>query len=678
MQKSFEGLLRCILYQIIRQSEGLTNLLLNFEIELLKKDSHRDTSIIGRPSRGKPWERYLLLFQARICERWTKTSLENALFFILQQTSEDMRLLLFLDALDEFEGEPKSIAMFLVTCVQKAKMSSTQLKICFASRPWNAFNDYFIDVPYFRMEDHTRTDIERYVEAMFRDHTFASGNLASSNPRRRKAIQNLQVAIQSRAQGVFLWVRLVLDMLLDRMADGESIEELKQSLAMFPDQLEDLYVALIDRVAPKYRREAYVMLEIVLRSEVVLDPLSLWNIMQCTIRQPQVFHLHTSAEQSDETPEMDTILRRIRSRCGGLIEEIRSTPEHDFFGINSNPPLCRVQLMHQTVREFLLLPETRRHFLHSDDSLYTLNGHWFLSRSFFSMAPRARLEPIQRLPYGSEQWLRRNSESCLFHAKQAEISTGHSLLTLMNEFKPGMLAAWYNTLEEIRSEADMYPANRVILLQSYPRLLFAIVAKLRITLQEILDSIRFEPRILGYFIFPMLTAKQYSTTSTELPRLDTTVLKILLAAGADTTVRVNDLTAFASLLISMTHAHNGIEPAGLEALRLILLYNPRQHLDADIIDTTDRSNLGIRLSEKPLHMASERSVYSVIELLLRSGAEVNALSSCGRTPLDMVKKEADISDECEQLLRAYGGKLSKELARKTLSTRMKLLLKRIS
>lgn len=256
MQKSFEGLLRSVLYQILQQSKVSTYLLLQFKAQLPTQGDHE----------------------------WTITRLETALYHILRQRQEDLELILYLDALDEFDGDPERVASFLLTCVREAHGSRTRLKICFASRPWNVFNDKFTNTPQFRVEDHTAEDMQFYIRARLRDHTASSQMLLSATDQFRDGINDLQKQIFQQANGVFLWVQFVLDTLLKELTEGASLGELREVLETFPAELEQLYVALINRIPAQYRREGYIMLEIVLRADWPLSLQELWDAEQCVFQ----------------------------------------------------------------------------------------------------------------------------------------------------------------------------------------------------------------------------------------------------------------------------------------------------------------------------------------------------------------------------------------------------------
>ena len=68
--------------------------------------------------------------------------------------------------------------------------------------------------------------------------------------------------IASRAQGVFLWGRLVLNELLDEFTAGDTLHMLTEKLEMLPTELEAYYLRILHHIPAHYRFEVRVMFEV--------------------------------------------------------------------------------------------------------------------------------------------------------------------------------------------------------------------------------------------------------------------------------------------------------------------------------------------------------------------------------------------------------------------------------
>src|SRR5271156_231640 len=133
LQKSFEGLLRAILLQIVEEEPELAKFMLPFYLR--RHITERST--------------------------WTINDLEQALLTLLEQKGTALDIFLFLDALDEYDGTPEVIADFMDSIVSLCTDSDSpsRVKICFSSRPWDAFVAKFDECPGFLMHHKTKTDI---------------------------------------------------------------------------------------------------------------------------------------------------------------------------------------------------------------------------------------------------------------------------------------------------------------------------------------------------------------------------------------------------------------------------------------------------------------------------------------------------------------------------------------
>jgi hypothetical protein len=67
-----------------------------------------------------------------------------------------------------------------------------------------------------------------------------------------------------RAQGVILWVKLVVTDIIEGLIEGESPYRLHQNLSAIPGDgdLQELYSGILLRLRPKYLSEAFIMLQI--------------------------------------------------------------------------------------------------------------------------------------------------------------------------------------------------------------------------------------------------------------------------------------------------------------------------------------------------------------------------------------------------------------------------------
>lgn len=166
---------------------------------------------------------------------WTEARLTTCFRLVLEQKHQRLNLCLFIDALDEYGGTPEGIAQFLGDISGYPHPSLTTIKICFSSRPWDAFEKRFANCPTITVHEETREDIRQYCLGRMGPHLQALG------PLRELVDEIVRLSI-----GVFLWVRLVVEDLQEILNDASkngtvpTAGELQQRLESFPQQL-DLY-----------------------------------------------------------------------------------------------------------------------------------------------------------------------------------------------------------------------------------------------------------------------------------------------------------------------------------------------------------------------------------------------------------------------------------------------------
>jgi hypothetical protein len=154
MQKSFEGLLRSTIYQLVTEEPKL--------VEVLRPIIQR------RPRRSRVIQ-------------WTLIELQEALSVILEQDICPINVTFFLDALDEYNGPPSAVIEIvqLILKAQRSPTTKTNLRLLFSSRPWNAFLDAFKDVPSFNIHEYTREDVDQFVRGKFKESTRRAGSFSS-------------------------------------------------------------------------------------------------------------------------------------------------------------------------------------------------------------------------------------------------------------------------------------------------------------------------------------------------------------------------------------------------------------------------------------------------------------------------------------------------------------------
>ncbi|KAK7723813.1 hypothetical protein SLS64_000144 [Diaporthe eres] len=151
------------------------------------------------------------------------------------------------NGLDEFKGHHQDLITYF-----KGLIAAHPVKICFASRPWVVFEGAFREQPSLMLEHLTHDDRMTYVRSHFK---------GDSNFERIQTLDpvfsySLFDKIVNNSEGVFLWVRLVVESLLDGMREGDRVSDLQKRLDAIPKDLEDLFQWMLDDLSPNYMDHA--------------------------------------------------------------------------------------------------------------------------------------------------------------------------------------------------------------------------------------------------------------------------------------------------------------------------------------------------------------------------------------------------------------------------------------
>ncbi|KAI0440511.1 hypothetical protein F4803DRAFT_465700 [Xylaria telfairii] len=310
IQKSLEGLLRSLLYHILRQAPGLISTVLPERWREIAHDQPNSFKI------EKPW---------------TLAELRDGMSKITNEATKTLKVKIcfFIDGLDEFGGDHAGICRIL-----KDLCKSSKIKILFSSRPWNVFEENFgSQEEKLYIHNLTKQDIRNYVESQLHGHPRWDIMVSEA-----ESAVLLVTEVTERAHGVFLWVYLAARLLQEGMTNYDTIEELRQRLDAIPDNLESFFQHIMDSVDSFYREKmANCLLMAVVADEPLPFPVYVFHEQEYN---NITYATRESVEAWDETrweALRKQFYRRLNSRCKGLLE------------INGT----HVEFLHRTVSDFL-------------------------------------------------------------------------------------------------------------------------------------------------------------------------------------------------------------------------------------------------------------------------------------------------------------------------------------
>jgi hypothetical protein len=229
LQKSHKGMLRALLYTILDRYPGLIPIALTNEYQQWGSRGF----YFGEP---------------------TYVKLKKAFERLKMEAASLLKICFFVDGIDELEGDVRDILKFLHS------LASFDIKVVVSARPVNPCLNVLQDCPSLRLQVLTSHDMDLFIYGELSSHPLMV-RLERSYP---LETQGLVAQLREKAQGVFLWVKLVIRILVDCLEAGDNLEDLTKRVDCLPSDLEKLYRRMIERMQPEHQVDASCMFQICL------------------------------------------------------------------------------------------------------------------------------------------------------------------------------------------------------------------------------------------------------------------------------------------------------------------------------------------------------------------------------------------------------------------------------
>ncbi|KAF5672276.1 P-loop containing protein [Fusarium heterosporum] len=285
MQMSNLGLLQTLLYECLCQRPRL--------VPKVFKARWERCELFGDDPRPWDWEELLEAFLT---------------FCNLQSLSGNM--FLFFDGMDEYGGRHQD----LVSLIQQLERLP-KIKICASSRPWLVFEDAFKVGASLMLQDLTFSDILRFVN----DKLASNDRFAQLRNREAQFASTLEIDIANKSHGVFLWVHLVVESLLDGLRNSDRVSDLKKRLETIPPDLDGFYNSILNGSDNFYFEHAAQLIRILRKAEGSI------NLMDFAFADEEDPGMALDAavhalSHEERVYRCEAIRRRINSRTKGLLD----------------------------------------------------------------------------------------------------------------------------------------------------------------------------------------------------------------------------------------------------------------------------------------------------------------------------------------------------------------------
>ncbi|KAG6980589.1 Ankyrin repeat domain-containing protein 50 [Fusarium oxysporum f. sp. conglutinans] len=587
LQKTSLGLFRSLLYQLLRHvPETLTDLVATFQ---------QRCETVGKP--GEQW-----LWHPRELKRFLEPSLRKVL--------EARTVWLFIDALDEC-GKKNAVRLVreFKLLLQELPSAGSQFHICFTCRHYPILGQ----ACQFELclEEENRQDISTYVRAQ----------LSVSRELTASTIPDLVI---KRAQGIFIWARLVVERILDLDNEGIGLKKIKNEIYSIPPELDDLYHDLIRNID-----ERPASLKLIQWICFAVRPLSLDELRWAMIIDADCpcKSLQECKNTEDYISDSERMKRRVQTLSRGLAE------------VTSGAKV--VQFIHQSVKEFFTekglsaLNET------TNPDIVVGIAHHRLSRTCIRYLAMEEIgQSASYKPYHLEfefPFLHYATTSWVAHTKQSDARSvpQEDLLEYFAGPSNTLMERWiwiYRILEKYSTDCPPEETSLVHVLSRY-----GVVGALRTILEKAdkvginIDGKDSDGRT------PLLLAAAHRHKA---------VVRLLLDRGAHAEV-ADKIEGRTPLWWAVERGHEAVVrllldwDASIEAAdkdgRTPLSYaveNGDEAIVRLLLDRGAHAEVADKIEGRtPLWWAVERGHEAVARLLLDRGAPIDAADKWGQTPL---------------------------------------------
>ncbi|KAI9150214.1 small s protein [Paramyrothecium foliicola] len=278
------------------------------------------------------------------------------------------KICLFVDGLDEFDGDHHMIIDFFKRLAQRD--GGRSIKMCLSSRPWSVFEAAFdTAVPNLKLQDLTRGDMLRYATDRLNGNPHFQHQLSFQNPRAAEFVDR----VVEKADGVFLWVRLALNRILDAISPtavvkGFQISQVDDMLKTLPSDIEALFDKLLFQDQNYLEIGQAASIFQLLRARGVVADL----LKDESSHSPTIWEMAFALDLSDDDLVLKDKVKQpadalVKGRCqqvsdmvaqrfAGLLDIFPPTARHDSFISKQlhNLPHYRITYIHRTVRDWLM------------------------------------------------------------------------------------------------------------------------------------------------------------------------------------------------------------------------------------------------------------------------------------------------------------------------------------
>ncbi|QYT03178.1 hypothetical protein H0G86_010147 [Trichoderma simmonsii] len=313
LQKSLEGLKRTVISQALEQ--------------------YPDLAPVLTPRR---WGFCQILESISGLPTWETWEIEESFELLLSMCGETIRLALFIDGLDEFDTPIADVIEFIRHITTRCHSG---LKVCTSSRPRPEFEDEFNEGPMLQMHLLTEDDMKVFVMKSFKNNK----SFIEQEQLNYAAANQLLTDIVQRANGVFLWISVVVQHSLALLSGGQSIAQVRASLEAVPTNISSMYDAMWVDIRPENLSDVSYMVQVLRAADGPLPWFQIWLINELKFSD---INFNSLPNDTNWRAAVFKSLRRKLAAWTRCFLEVRGNERHG-----------TVDFIHRTARDWATQPK---------------------------------------------------------------------------------------------------------------------------------------------------------------------------------------------------------------------------------------------------------------------------------------------------------------------------------
>lgn len=238
--------------------------------------------------------------------------------------AEPYRFCFFIDGLDEFEDQELKHTELAEYLREWVAYNPTGVKFCVSSREEPAFMNTFAAEQRLRLHLLTRPDIKAMVEERLMKHPRFRAYKSAEQ-------QQFVLAVVTRAEGVFLWVHLLVkNELWPALDEGATVDDLLKLLRGIPEELDEFFALIVNSIRKSNKQEAAMIFAVAIQTDGWRYPLRVfhYSFLEDFVKNPNFSitlqwrwpsgSIDLSSQNYEE--RFDRFKRRLPGLCKGLLD----------------------------------------------------------------------------------------------------------------------------------------------------------------------------------------------------------------------------------------------------------------------------------------------------------------------------------------------------------------------